>query len=265
MLSVSSDKSASLWSFEEGAETATAAAQAEMKPILKIEAEAELLTASWHPSRPLVFLGTKTDQILVYALSTDLTTGNLVQTLQFKYEVNEISCSPDGLVTVALGDGSVQVFSEDQHSVSASTFCRVESLQIHTADCFCARFSPDGRLLCTGGADAQVTIWSAAERPFVPLRCLSRMEWPIRALAFNHDALLLAVGTEDSFLALESLAADSGGGQLVAKVPTSRGTRGLPINCIAWHPTRNIFAFAGEEVDDRTGRFIGTIRLIGMC
>ena len=225
---------------------------------MRVDFDSEILTATWHPTKPLIFFGTKSDQVFIYSLSDDLRTLSAQQTLQFKYEVNDLNCSPAGLLAVALGDGSVSLFAEGS---DGKGFTKLESLSIHTADCYCVRFSPSGDSLCTGGADAQVTIWNATERPFVPLRCLNRMEWPIRSLAFNHDASFLAVGTEDTFVALE----DVKSGQLVAKFATSRGNRGVPINCIAWHPTRNIFAFAGEDVDDRTGRFTGAIRLIGLC
>jgi WD40 repeat protein len=214
-------------------------------------------------------LGTKADEIFVYRLQVSAEEESvafiLMQTIPFRYAVNDISCN-GRFLAVASGDGSVVLFEEEAAAAAAADdfqkWTKTDTLRIHTADCFCARFSADGKLLCTGGADAQVTVWSTTERHFVPLRCLNRMEWPIRALSFNFDARFLAVGTEDTFVALE----DWQSGQLVAKCVMSRGgSRGVAINCVSWHPSKNIFAFAGEEVNERNGRFTGSIRLIGLC
>ncbi len=248
LLSASSDMTASLWSLTQPAEPIK---------LCTITLNSEILTAAWHPRKSFLFFGTKSDEIFIYRFDATSSQCTAVQALQFRYAVNEVACN-EQFLAVALGDGNVVLFEED----SAGSWHKTETLRIHTADCFCVRFSADGELLCTGGADAQVTVWSTAERPFVPLRCLNRMEWPIRTIAFNHDARFLTVGTEDPFVALE----DWQSGQLVAKCVTGRaGQRGVAINCVAWHPSKNIFAFAGEEVNERTGRFTGSIRLIGLC
>ena len=59
-----------------------------------------------------------------------------------------------------------------------------------------------------------------------------------------------------------------GTGALIAKIPTGKASSesraGIPINSVTWHPNKNILAFAGSEVDDRTGKATGSIKLFGI-
>lgn len=245
LASASSDRTASVWDINA---CLNAKDSSSLLPAVKIEFDAEVTLVSWHPTRPLLAVGTRADKVFIYEITSRDNNYRLLHTLSFKLDLNDLSFNEESLA-VALGDGSVSIYD--------LTFAHPKSLQIHTSDCLCARFGGD--LLVTGGADAQVTVWKS--QSLLPLKCFNRMEWSIRAVAISHDSAFLAIGTEDTFLAIEDLES----GQLVAKIPTSsRASRhGTPINCIAWHPKQHIFVFAGEEVDDRTGRFTGTIKLIG--
>lgn len=243
LATASSDRNLCIWNINEclkAKDTAT------LQPVFKIEFDAEVMLVAWHPTKPLLAAGSRADKVYIYEISEK--SARLLHTLSFKLDVNDLSFNQDSLA-VALGDGSVSIYDP--------SFTNPKSLQIHTSDCLCARFQGD--LLVTGGADAQVTVWKSDT--LLPLKCFNRMEWSIRAVSVSHDSAFLAIGTEDTFLAIEDIKS----GQLVAKIPTSsRASRhGTPINCIAWHPSKHIFVFAGEEVDDRTGRFTGVIKLIG--
>ena len=56
-------------------------------------------------------------------------------------------------------------------------------------------FSPCGKWFAVGGADAIVSIWDAYE--YIPVRTISRLEWPVRTLSFSHNGKLLAAASED--------------------------------------------------------------------
>lgn len=56
-------------------------------------------------------------------------------------------------------------------------------------------FSNCGKFFAVGGADAIVSIWDAHE--YIPIRTMSRLEWPVRTLSFSHNGRLLAAASED--------------------------------------------------------------------
>lgn len=244
LASASTDKTVKIWDIS--------SAQQAPQLLLTISTEIENLTLTWHPLKPILAVGTKDDRVLFYDL-----TGNeakLIETIKFASEVNDISWSADGNdFAVALGNGTVEIYKEFQRS---------NVLRAHTADCFCVRFMGND-LLAIGSSDAQISLWSR-EKGFACFRVLNRMEWPIRTISFSHDSEFLAVGSEDPFIAIEHIKT----GALVAKISTGKASSesraGIPINAVTWHPSKNILAFAGSEVDDRTGKPTGTIKLFGI-
>ena len=251
LASCSNDKSVKIWDISEN-----------QPNILTIQTEIEILTLCWHPLKPILAAGTKDDRILFYQLSDDFLIANLVETLKFNSEVNEISWSANGNdLAVALGIGNVEIYRFVSDSIEKS-----KTLKAHTADCFCVKFKGND-LLAIGSSDSQISLWSrsSSNDNFTGFRVLNRMEWPIRTLSFSHDAEFLAVGSEDPFIAIEHINT----GSLVAKVSTGKASSeakaGIPINSIAWHPNKHILAFAGSEVDDRTGKPTGSIKLFGLC
>jgi THO complex subunit 3 len=251
LASCSNDKSLKIWDISKN-----------QPNILSVQIEIEILTLSWHPLKPILAVGTKDDRILFYQFSNNFLTANLIETLKFNSEVNEISWSANGNdLAVALGLGIVEIYRFISDSIE-----KLITLKAHTADCFCVRFKGDD-LLAVGSSDSQVTLWSrsSSNDDFTCFRVLNRMEWPIRTLSFSHDTEFLAVGSEDPFIAIEHINT----GSLVAKVSTgkanSEAKAGIPINSVAWHPSKHILAFAGSEVDDRTGKPTGSIKLFGLC
>ncbi len=241
LASCSNDKSVKIWNISSGEH-------------LNILTEVENLILCWHPTKPILVVGTKDDRILFYEfndIATSSSSPNLIETLKFSCEVNEISWSSDGNdLAVALGNGNCDIFRV------YGKVEKIKSLKAHTADCFTVRFK-GSNLLALGSSDAQITLW----RNYTCFRVLNRMEWPIRTVDFSHDGEFLAVGSEDPFIAVEHLNSNS----LVAKIPTtSNKSSGVPVNSVTWHPNKHILAFATSEVDDRTGKATGTIKLFGL-
>lgn len=244
LASCSNDKTVKIWREQEN--------------ILTISTDVENLTLSWHPFKPILAVGTKDNQILFYQFDFQFKKSILLESLKFSSEVNEISFSSDGKdLAIALGNSNCDIFRFNEEGKIE----KFKSLRAHTSDCFTVRFKGND-LLAVGSSDAQITLW----RKYDCFRVINRMEWPIRTLDFSHDGEFLAIGTEDPFIAIEHVNSSS----LIAKIPTlnsknNTSSVGIPINSVTWHPNKHILAFAASEVDDRTGKATGAIKLFGLC
>ncbi|KUM90266.1 hypothetical protein AQI88_38860 [Streptomyces cellostaticus] len=73
----------------------------------------------------------------------------------------------------------------------------------HTRGVFDMAFSPDGRMIATGGHDAKLILWDVAKR--TPLATWQR-DGDVHAVAFSPDGRLLAAGDNSASISLWSVA-----------------------------------------------------------
>jgi len=70
------------------------------------------------------------------------------------------------------------------------------------------------------------------------VRTFSRLDWPVRAISFSHDAKLIASGSEDLLID-------------IAVVDTGEKVRHIPVEAstftVAWHPTQYLLAYACDD------------------
>ncbi len=71
----------------------------------------------------------------------------------------------------------------------------VHQVQAHPANCICIEYHPSGKYFAVGSADAVVSLWDASE--LACIRTFVNLDWPVRAISFNHDGSLLASASED--------------------------------------------------------------------
>jgi hypothetical protein len=127
------------------------------------------------------------------------------------------------------------------------------SVFAHTGMCYCVSLCPTGARFATGGADASVCVWSSQD--LVCRRTMGRLDWPVRAVGFSHDGVLLAAGSEDA--EIDVFRAETGGP--VASIPVN-----APVNDLAWHPRKYLLAYACDDKDQRSGKDEGSLRVWGL-
>jgi WD40 repeat protein len=117
--------------------------------------------------------------------------------------INQIAWSPDG-TTLAVGTSSGVWLHDAANLDAAPRFLETR------ADTWSVAFSPDGRLLATGGRGTSVRVWEmdAVNRditnaqPLYDLWCQEVGDWwkPVESLAFNPDGTVLACAIDGVML-----------------------------------------------------------------
>src|SRR5262245_34930080 len=101
-----------------------------------------------------------------------------------------LACSPGGelLASGGHGDGSILLWD-------LATASRARSLQRHTWTVYALAFTPDGRLLLSGGADGTVRVWDVASCR--QTHCFAWHTRWVTCLAVAPDGLTTVAGSAD--------------------------------------------------------------------
>ncbi len=149
-------------------------------------------------------------------------------------EINELTYSPDGsLLLLSSGNGSVHIHHTSHHN-------RFTRTATHTRQRLLPPLHPLSRYIATASSDAMIGLWHSTE--WYAVRMITSLTFPARAIGFSWDGELLAAAGEDAYVSINATARSRGGSGAQAGVGT-----GTVVNTLAWHPSRYVLAYAGDE------------------
>jgi THO complex subunit 3 len=209
-----------------------------------IQTEGENIFISWSPDGKYISVGNNADVIWFI----DVRNMKPERSVSSKVEVNEMSWNlTSDLFFFTTGEGTVRIM--DFPGLKLDHF-----ITAHTGNCYCLKFDPKGRYFATGGADTLVTLWDIQE--LVCVRTFGKLDWPVRTIGFSFDGEYIASGSEDHVIDISNIET----GESVFQIQSSAAT-----NSLAWHPSKHIIAYAGEETfKEERERDQGFLRIFGL-
>ena len=231
------------------------------------------INIAYHPSGDYLAVGDKSDTVSV----VDVRQGKVLHTLCSRRpsapagdasftastvlgshdEINELAFSADGsLLLLSSGSGSVHI----HHTLSSpNPYARIHSHPTHTANVFCLQSDPLSRFIATASSDSMISLWHSTE--WYSVKMITSLAFPARAIGFSFDGELLAAGGEDPFISINatnpSATPDRADSDQLHKIQLPPSTM---INTLAWHPSKYVLAYAGDEAQ----KDIGTVRVFNL-
>lgn len=232
----------------------------------KIDTPGSNINIAYHPNGESLVVGDKSDTVSIVDLKTNRISHTVCSKKPDPYadgswnentsirsndEINELAFSPDGsLLLLSSGTGSIHI-----HSVNSS-YARIHSHPAHLANVFCIQYDPLSRFVATASSDANIGLWDTRE--WIAHRMFTSLSFPARSIGFSFDGEFLAAGGEDGFISINAVNAGVDEEAQVGRVALKEGSM---INTLAWHPSRHVLAFAGDEA---VREDIGIIRMLNL-
>ncbi|TPX50548.1 hypothetical protein SeMB42_g00668 [Synchytrium endobioticum] len=206
-----------------------------------VETKAANINMSWHPAGLTVGVGDHNDVITfidIRGRSDADSVARIANKLERPEagETNEFAWNYAGnLLYIAKGAdlrGNVEI-------LHYPTLDKSETIDAHTASCYCIDFDPKGRYWATGSADSLIALWDIEES--ICIRTFARGDEAVQSIGFSHDGELLAAASPERPIYIMHVET----GQYVGHVDTFGGST----NTVAWHPTKHWLAYAAVKAD----------------
>lgn len=151
-----------------------------------------------------------------------------VRDIDFNYTTSEIA--------LALGDCKILIL--DLHTLEQK-----KEFIAHKLAANVVKYSPDGKLLLTGGRDAHLKIWQVEDYELV--KSIPAHNWAIYDIVFNPDATLFATASRDKTLKVW----DAKTFQLLKRISkeTVEGAHTHSVNKLHWSTYKNYLISAGDD------------------
>ncbi len=105
-------------------------------------------------------------------------------------KVRGLAVHPSGnLLAVASGDGNVRIFE-------LPTVTEIACFAAHAQSANCVSWSPDGNILLSGGKDAHLNVWNAADN-FARIESIPAHNYAIYSIVWSPDGTYFATGSRD--------------------------------------------------------------------
>ncbi|KAF3622396.1 THO complex subunit 3 [Capsicum annuum] len=220
----SGDKTVRLWDARNG------------KCSQQVELSGENINITYKPDGTHIAVGNRDDELTIL----DVRKFKPIHKRKFNYEVNEIAWNLGGdMFFLTTGNGTVEVLAYP--SLQA-----INTLNAHTAGCYCIAIDPLGRYFAVGSADSLVSLWSIKD--MLCIRTFTKLEWPVRTISFNHTGEYIASASEDLFIDIANVQT----GRSVHQIPCR-----APMNSVEWNPKHNLLAYAGDDKNKYSADEVG--------
>ncbi|GAA6034595.1 hypothetical protein JCM8097_005414 [Rhodosporidiobolus ruineniae] len=213
------DKALHFWDIRQGS-----------KPTSTVETVGDNITMTWSPDGKTIVLGTRNDKVLW----VDVEEQRIVKETDMPSETNEAIFSHNGSLLLTGVEGRVQInafpSNTPVHTVNVSGGSSTTVLDL----------DPRGRYLAAGSNDTLLTLWDTEEWTCVASAGLH--DDPVRICRFSPDG---------NYIASSSSERTDTTGIVISEVPTLTQQHHIPqalmCDSLAWHPTRNLLAYGGQE------------------
>jgi WD40 repeat protein len=150
-----------------------------------------------------------------------------VRSIDFNYATSEIA--------VALGDCNILVL--DLHTLDHK-----KDFIAHQLASNVVRYSPDGKLLLTGGRDAHLNIWQVGTYELV--KSIPAHNWALYDIEFSPDAALFATASRDKTVKIW----DATTFQLLQRITKENfDAHTHSVNKLIWSAYNNYLVSAGDD------------------
>ncbi len=220
--SASSDKSIRIWDTKSG------------KQVKSEKTKEGNINLAWNPNGMILGVGNTEEVINFY----DFRTWKHLQQINIKSKVvvNEFAWDKTGQMLFVTSEAG-QVFVFNGKTLAKQP---INSMDFHSVGCFCISVDPTNERFATGSADSLIALWDLAEMQVVNV--ISTCEFKVQQVGYSHDGKFLAAGGEDDKSKYSVNVYDSFSGEQLYAYSTSQ-----PKHTLAWHPKKQILAYAGEE------------------